>query len=84
MGQNGNRINLDESERLIKTKFGIECACTGIDDMMAIYILNRNMTKDIRDFFANKTGLHFSAFDVRVIDEIPKNEAGKTLYSALE
>ena len=33
----GNRVNLDETERLIK---GIipDCACTGVDDKMIIFI----------------------------------------------
>ena len=33
---------------------------------------------------AEKTGLNPSAFTVKAIDEIPKNEAGKTLYKELE
>jgi len=80
----GNRVNLDESERMIKTKFNIECACSGVDDKMSVFITKNALKKDIKDYFSTKTGLHFSAFEIYVISEIPKNEAGKTLYSALE
>lgn len=35
----GNRVNLDETERLIKGDFpGIDCACGGVDDKMKIYV----------------------------------------------
>jgi len=35
----GNRVNLDETERLIKGHFtGIDCACGGVDDKMKIYV----------------------------------------------
>lgn len=81
----GNRINLDETERLIKAEFdNLECACTGIDDKMSIYITNDNLEKNIKDFISKKTGLNHSAFKIHIIDSIPKNEAGKTLYKDLE
>ena len=35
----GNRVNLDETERLIKDRFpGMDCACGGMDDKMKIYV----------------------------------------------
>ena len=81
----GNRVNLDETERLIKAHFPmLECACAGIDDKMDIYITDDNYKKEVSDFISQKTGLNFTAFRVIVINEIPKNEAGKTLYKNLE
>ena len=35
-------------------------------------------------FVTSKTGINKAAFKIRNIDEIPKNEAGKTLYKELE
>jgi acyl-coenzyme A synthetase/AMP-(fatty) acid ligase len=79
----GNRINLDEIERMIKNEFDVECACAGEDDHMLIYIVNAGIKENAEKYISRITGIHFSAFDVRVIDTIPKNEAGKTLYKEL-
>lgn len=81
----GNRINLDETERIIKAKFGdMECACTGVDDNMYIFITNMTVSDQVKKFVSEKTGLNPVAFQVKVINAIPKNEAGKTLYIKLE
>jgi acyl-coenzyme A synthetase/AMP-(fatty) acid ligase len=78
----GNRVNLDEAERLVKTIIS-ECACTGKDDHMVIYITETGREDQVRRFIAAKTGINPIAFEVKWIKEIPKNEAGKTVYSKL-
>lgn len=80
----GNRVNLDEMDRLIKGKFEIEVACAGMDDHMYIFITDGSQEKEIKDFASVKTGLNPAAFQVIVIDEIPKNDSGKVLYKELE
>lgn len=81
----GNRVNLDETERLIKSQFPeIECACAGVDDKMSIFIVKKEYKDKVYEFISEKTGLNRSAFDIKVIVEIPKNESGKTLYKELE
>ena len=81
----GNRVNLDETERMIKAKYSnIECACTGMDDKMYIFITDDSICDEVRKFTADKTGLNPIAFKMKSIDELPKNEAGKTLYIKLE
>ena len=80
----GNRVNLDETERLIKTHYhDFECACTGTDDAMKIFITDETKLKEVQAFVADKTHLNFTAFHVEYIEAIPKNGAGKTLYSEL-
>ena len=37
----------------------------------------------VKEELVNRLKLVASSFEVRVIDEIPKNEAGKTLYAKL-
>jgi acyl-coenzyme A synthetase/AMP-(fatty) acid ligase len=78
----GNRINLDEAERLLKT-IVTDCACAGEDDHMEIYITRQGMEKEVQGFIASKTGINPVAFNVIQLDRIPKNEAGKTMYTAL-
>lgn len=83
----GNRVNLDEAERLIKGQFAVkECACTGRDDKMSIFVVEPNQVQlsEIRNFISAKTKLNISAFEVKEIEQIPKNDSGKILYKDLE
>ena len=79
----GNRVNLDETDRLIKAEFNIEAACAGVDDHMYIFVTDSNKADSVRDYVIGKTKLNPAAFKVVVIDEIPKNDSGKTLYKEL-
>lgn len=81
----GNRVNLDETERLIKSEFtSVDVACGGIDDNMYIFITDGRFSEQIKHFVSLKTGLNSSAFKVVEIELIPKNDSGKTLYKDLE
>lgn len=79
----GNRVNLDEIDRLIKGEFNIEVASSGVDDHMYIFVTEEKNAEPVRNFVIEKTKLNPAAFKTIVIDEIPKNEAGKTLYKEL-
>ena len=78
----GNRVNLDELERLLFDS-GVQSACIGKDNALIIYILKPEDNTLAKEFLTKKLGIHFSVFDIRIIDEIPKNDSGKTLYSRL-
>lgn len=79
----GNRVNLDEVDRLIKGEFEIEAASAGVDDHMYIFVTDEKKAEPVREYVINKTKLNPVAFKVIVIDEIPKNDSGKTLYKEL-
>ncbi|MBR0302528.1 MAG: AMP-binding protein, partial [Clostridia bacterium] len=80
----GNRVNLDEMDRLLKQNFdGIEFASTGTDDHVKTYMTAPGRTDEVRKWLSATTHLSESAFEVFYIDEIPKNEAGKVLYIKL-
>lgn len=79
----GSRVNLDETERLLLDK-GYVCACTGVDDRMSVYTEKEGKEEEIRKLVSHILNLNMSAFVVRYIPSIPKNESGKTLYTALE
>ena len=80
----GNRVNLDEIDRLVKAKFNnIDCASAGIDDHMYIFITDPLIAETVKAFVVLKTGLNQAAFQVIVIDTIPKNDSGKILYKEL-
>lgn len=78
----GNRVNLDELESLL-LDLEIKSACTGKDNALVVYIINPQDYDKVKDFLTKKLGIHFSVFEIRIIEEIPKNTSGKTLYSKL-
>jgi Acyl-CoA synthetases (AMP-forming)/AMP-acid ligases II len=78
----GNRINLDEVEAMLRSK-GYECVCTGVDDKLHIYTTNENTESEIIQFISSQTRINSTAFKVTYIEEIPRNDSGKILYSAL-
>ena len=80
----GLRVSLDQSEKIISENFGgIECACTGDDNQMLIYITQEDLKEEVKKLISDKTGLMAKSFDVRVINEIPRFESGKINYKAL-
>lgn len=83
----GNRVNLDEIERMIQAEYiDMDCACTGIDDKLYVFITSQLEEKreEVRHFLSHRTGLNLVAFVVKSISAIPKSDAGKTLYIKLE
>jgi len=81
----GNRINLDETESMIKSFYqDIDCACAGVDDKMYIFVAECTCVEDIRKFVSERTGLNHVAFKVVIVEAIPKNESGKISYISLE
>ena len=80
----GLRVSLDQSEKIISENFGgIECACTGDDNQMLIYITQEDKKDEVKQLISEKTGLMAKFFDVRVIEAIPRFESGKINYKAL-
>lgn len=79
----GNRVNLDEIDRMIKGTFEIEVATSGVDDHMYLFLTDKNRAEEVKAFIVEKTRLNPAAFKVIVIDTIPKNDVGKTLYKEL-
>ena len=75
------RVSLDQCEQLIQQKFDIECACTGTDQRMNIYITDGNKKTEVLNFISDKTGLYKSLFNVFVVPEILRNESGKIRYN---
>ena len=79
----GNRVNLDETERLLKTQI-LDCASVGVDDKMAIYITELGREDEVKRYISTKMGINHTGFNVIYIQEIPKNSSGKTMYAKLD
>lgn len=81
----GNRVNLDEIDRMVKGQFSeLDVASGGVDDHMYVFINDENKVDDVKTLLVNKTGLNHVAFKVKYIPDIPKNDSGKVLYKELE
>lgn len=81
----GNRVNLDEIDRMLKRQFeNADFVSSGVDDHMDIYVTESSVAKKVKEFVVSKTKLNTAAFRVFIIDEIPRNESGKILYKELE
>ena len=78
----GNRINLDYVQRLLNDKI-CENACVGNDKFLLIYLVEANKINEAKDFIVNKFKLSSKFIKIKLIDEIPKNSYGKTIYSNL-
>ena len=80
----GMRVGLDECEQIIASDCQTESACVGTDEKMIVYITDASKTQAVKDALVEKTHIVATSFEIRVIPEIPKNEAGKKLFSKLE
>ena len=80
----GMRVGLDECERIVMGKYpGLECACVGTDEKMLVYLTDEKFKEAVKEELVSRLKLVATSFEVRIINEIPKNEAGKVLYAKL-
>ena len=81
----GMRVGLDECEQIIKDKYpNLECACVGTDEKMLVYLTDEKYKQQVKEELVSRLKLVATSFDVRIISEIPKNEAGKILYANIQ
>ena len=80
----GYRINLDETERLLKSEFNGAFACTGNDEKLYLFTSEKSLElKELTLFLKKRLKLNIAAFEGVYLDEIPKKRSGKTDYGAL-
>lgn len=80
----GKRTNLDETERILKKQFDtIDIACGGQDDELRIFVTDEALKEPAIRAATDIIGISRGLVKCIVIDEIPKNNSGKILYSKL-
>lgn len=82
----GNRVNLDEVERLLTARFpDVQFACVGRDDLLGIYTVSNSPAIPSQALMYLAEQMHLPSRVLRVypVAIIPQNEAGKTLYTKL-
>ena len=80
----GNRIGLDECEQIVKGAVSCECACTGTDERIVVYLTDAAQHDAALDSLLRAVKVPANVIDIRVIEALPKNDAGKILYSKLD
>ena len=75
----GSRISLDEVEQMVKDHFRIDCLCMGTDDKLRIIITDSEQTAAVKNHVIEKAGIFHQAIEIAVVNEIPRNEAGKPI-----
>ncbi|WP_165046220.1 AMP-binding protein [Adlercreutzia sp. ZJ138] len=78
----GNRVGLDELESIL-SRSGVVAAATGDDDHVVVFVETGEI-EGAKTILTKATGLNHVAFDVRLIDSIPRSTAGKIQYSELK
>lgn len=79
----GNRIGLDECEHILKGVVACECACTGNDEKLIVYLTSDSQRENALSSLIKAIKVPANVIEIRIIDSLPKNEAGKILYSKL-
>ena len=75
----GLRIGLDEVENLIRQEFKADCYCKGDDERLIVLITDRNLVDRLPAFIEEKTHLFHKNIEIRLVDAILRNEAGKVI-----
>ncbi len=79
----GNRISLDDVERIL-TEHGYDTACAGTDDDLRIFVTGDFVEREVMDFVLDRVSINQSGVSIVPLAEIPRNDAGKVLYSVLD
>lgn len=75
----GLRIGLDEVERMIKSEFCTDCYCSGTDELLSIRVTNASIVDKVAALVEEKTHLFHKSIEVKLVQSILRNEAGKVL-----
>ena len=83
----GNRVNLDETEQILKNNFsGFGFACTGIGDKFLLITTTATeiIKSEIILFIQGHLDIHPSAIKIAFVDEIPVTANGKPNYTLIQ
>ncbi len=78
----GNRFGLDEIESYLRQQ-GIEAYCGGRDELLLILVTVSGTHTELKKLIKNKWKLSRQQYQIKHVDQIPRSESGKVLYSAL-
>lgn len=80
----GVRVSLDACEQALRARYrDVEFACAGSDHHMEIYGTDEAAVSTAADYLADYLRLNYKGFQAFYVPELPKNDAGKILYTKL-
>lgn len=80
----GNRVSLDNIELITKEKYkDIDIACIGKDNNICVFINNKSYVQEIESYILDMFSFNKKVINIKHIENIPRNESGKVLYSKL-
>ncbi|MDF1760601.1 MAG: AMP-binding protein [Coxiellaceae bacterium] len=78
----GNRINLDDVERVLQNA-GYQVVCTGSDDHLAVITPQVENVEKIKKEIGNALKLHHTVYSIEFMRELPMTQSGKVNYHQL-
>lgn len=75
----GLRIGLDEVESLIKAEYKTDCYCKGDDEKLVVLVTKPELVEILPAFIEEKTHLFHKNIEIKLVDAILRNEAGKVI-----
>lgn len=78
----GKRVSLDELEQICHGLV-TEVACTAAEDRVTVWVTDGARTAALPGLLAERTAIHSSAYQVRLIESLPRTLVGKTDYRLL-
>ena len=80
----GLRVNLEEVESELQSRFKVPVACYGSDDRLQIALEGWSAPEDVLQFLQERYQLNSSAIQVRGDVRLPRQASGKVDYPRLE
>ncbi len=78
----GKRVSLDDLEQICLGLVS-EVACTAAEDRVTVWVTDGACTAALPGLLAERTAIHASAYQVRLIESLPRTPVGKTDYRVL-
>ncbi|MBR3547556.1 MAG: hypothetical protein IKN86_08335 [Bacteroidaceae bacterium] len=75
----GLRIGLDEVGRMIKAEYKTDWYCKGNDEKLIVLVTGPKLIDVLPTFIEEKSHLFHQKIEVRVVNEMLRNEAGKVI-----
>lgn len=79
----GVRINLDDIEMAIETKYTISCACCGEEDQLKIFLIIRELPDQLKEWISRRFKISRSTISCYSIEKFPRYSNGKVNYQVL-
>lgn len=80
----GLRLNLDEIEKQLEKTLRKDVFCVGTDDKLFVVTDVMELKEEIKRLMEDLYKLHRSAFQVKVVEDIPRLANGKVNYVVLK